>query len=292
MTDSPHAPHGTRARRRGDEDGALPGPLSLESAFVTTQPQKTRPPYAITSVDHALRVATMLQLEGPVTVTEVAARLGVARSTAHRILAMLVYRDFAAQRSDLSYTAGPILEVAPHSRAEAARVREVGLPHLDQLAKQVRETVNLVVRTGTTAWFIASVEATDHDLRVATREGMGFPAHRTSAGLLLLSELSDSELHDVYAGKVGRGRIDTALSLSALRQDLARIRKLGFAINLGRAERGVVAIGVPVRAPDGTMIAGLSMSMPTIRYDKRRLNTYVGTLKAAATRLELALAEC
>ena len=257
-----------------------------------TQPQKTKPPYAITSVDHALRVATMLQLEGPITVTEVASRLGVARSTAHRILAMLVYRDFAVQRSDLAYTAGPILEVAPHQRAEAARLREVGLPHLTQLANLLHETVNLVVRTGATAWFIASVESPKHELRVATREGMGFPAHRTAAGLLLLSELTDTELHDVYASRQGLGHIDTALSLSALRQDLAHIRKLGFAINMARAERGVVAVGVPVRAPDGTMVAGMSMSMPTVRYEKHRLNTYVGTLRAAAVRLEAALAEC
>ena len=58
---------------------------------------KTPPPYAIASVDHALRVAVMLQLEDGLTVSEVAERLGVARSTAHRLLAMLVYRDFAVQ---------------------------------------------------------------------------------------------------------------------------------------------------------------------------------------------------
>ena len=58
---------------------------------------KTPPAYVVTSVDHALRIAVMLQLEGALTVSQVADRLGVARSTAHRLLSMLVYRDFAAQ---------------------------------------------------------------------------------------------------------------------------------------------------------------------------------------------------
>ena len=67
------------------------------------KPLKTPPPYAIASVDHALRLAAMLQLEGGLTVSEVAGRLGVARSTAHRLLAMLVYRDFAVQDENRLY---------------------------------------------------------------------------------------------------------------------------------------------------------------------------------------------
>ena len=50
---------------------------------------KNKPAYAITSVDHALQLATVLQVEGPLTVSEAAERLGVARSTAHRLLSML-----------------------------------------------------------------------------------------------------------------------------------------------------------------------------------------------------------
>jgi DNA-binding IclR family transcriptional regulator len=76
------------------------------------KPLKTPPPYAITSVDHALRTAIMLQLEGGLTVSQVAERLGVARSTAHRLLAMLAYRDFAVQDENRVYRAGPVLELA------------------------------------------------------------------------------------------------------------------------------------------------------------------------------------
>ena len=70
---------------------------------------KERPPYAISSVDHALRLAAILQLEGGLSVTEAAERLNVARSTAHRLLAMLVYRDFAVQNEQREYLAGPVL---------------------------------------------------------------------------------------------------------------------------------------------------------------------------------------
>jgi DNA-binding IclR family transcriptional regulator len=222
---------------------------------------KTPPPYAVASVDHALRIATMLQLEGALTVAEIADRLGVARSTAHRLLQMLVYRDFAVQDDRRAYHAGPVLELAAHSRSRTARLRVAALPHLHRLVATLQESVNLGVRTGDTARFIASVEC-EQALRVGSREGMVFPAAQTTAGLLLLAEEPGSD----------RG--------------LLRIRRQGFVVNEGRSEKGVVAVGIPVREPDGTAVAGLSVSMPSVRYDRTLLPELVGALQAAARAIE------
>ncbi|MGW5415387.1 IclR family transcriptional regulator [Actinomadura geliboluensis] len=241
------------------------------------KPLKTPPPYAVASVDNALRIATMLQLEGAMTVTEVAGRLGVAVSTAHRLLAMLVYRDFAVQDADRSYRVGPVLELAARSPSAASRLRAAGLPHLRKLVDVLDESANLTVRTGRTARFIASVESSQA-LRVGSREGMVFPAHRTTGGLLLLAELRPDELAALYAGERDGDRPDAA--------ELERVRRNGFALNNGRSERGLVAVGVPVRGPDGVAVAGLSVSMPSIRYGKEDLPRLVATLKGAASALE------
>jgi DNA-binding IclR family transcriptional regulator len=254
------------------------------------KPLKTPPTYAITSVDHALRIATMLQLEGALTVSEVAARLGVARSTAHRLLAMLVYRDFAVQDEDRVYRPGPVLELAAHSRSGTSRLRLTALPHLHHLVDVLEESVNLAVRAGDTARFIASVEC-GQSLRVGTREGMVFPAHRTTAGLLLLAELPPVELAEVYAEERYAERPDERPDLSRLRAELTRVRRAGFALNQGRSERGVVAVGVPVHDPDGTAVAGLSVSMPSVRYDRHQLPALVATLHRAAGAIEADLAD-
>lgn len=226
---------------------------------------KTPPPYAVTSVDHALRIATMLQLEGALTVAEIAERLGVARSTAHRLLQMLVYRDFAVQDERRAYHAGPVLELAAHSRSRTAQLRAAALPHLHRLVDVLQESVNLSILTGDTARFIASVEC-DQALRVGSREGMVFPAEETTAGQVLLAEDATGD------------------------RDLARIRRQGFAVNQGRSEKGVTAVGVPVRDADGVALAGLSVSMPSVRYDKAELPRIVATLRAAAVHLEADLA--
>ncbi|BBB00747.1 putative IclR family transcriptional regulator [Actinacidiphila reveromycinica] len=249
------------------------------------KPLKTPPPYPIASIDHALRAATILQMEGGATVSRIAERLGVARSTAHRVLAMLVYRDFAVQDEDRVYRAGPVLELAAHSQSLVSRLRAAALPHLRRLVDLLDETANLIVRTGDTARFIASVECRQA-LRVGSREGMVFPAHRTTAGLLLLADLPDGELDAVYAAERYRDRPADRPDLARLRTELRRLRRNGFAVNKERSERGLVAVGVTVRDADGTALAGLSASMPGVRYDPRHLQTLVTALNAAARALE------
>ncbi|WP_340539036.1 IclR family transcriptional regulator [Nocardioides sp. GXZ039] len=251
---------------------------------------KAPPAYVVTSVDNALRIATMLQLEGALTVTEIAHRIGVAPSTAHRLLATLVYRDFVTQDEDRTYRVGPVLELAAHSHSEASRLRLLGLPHLLHLVDLFDESANLAIRTGDTVRFVASVESSKA-LRVGSREGMVFAAHRTTAGLLLLAELDDDQLEVLYAADKYVDRPGERPDLVALRRDLRRVRHGGFALNQGRSERGVVAVGVPVHRADGELLAGLSVSMPSVRYDKEHLPTLVRTLRATAAALERDLAE-
>ncbi|MEU4345701.1 IclR family transcriptional regulator [Nocardia sp. NPDC023852] len=246
---------------------------------------KTPPTYVVTSADHALRAAVMLQLEGGLTVSQVAERLGVARSTAHRLLQTLVYRDFAVQDDQRVYHPGPVLQLARHSQTRTSRLRTAALPHLQRLVDVVGESANLTIRTGDTARFIASVECR-HALRVGSREGMVFPAHRTTAGLVLLAALDPAELDELYAAERYVERPEERPDVPSLRAQLTRVRRAGFALNNGLSERGVVAIGVPVRDPDGTALAGLSISMPTVRYDRHQLPALVATLHRAAGAIE------
>ena len=68
------------------------------------------------------------------------------------------------------------------------------------------------------------------------------------------------------------------------------MRRNGFAVNQERSERGVIAVGVPVRSTVGEVLAGLSVSMPSVRYEKERLPFLVATLRSAAQALEAEIA--
>jgi DNA-binding IclR family transcriptional regulator len=250
------------------------------AAFSATREQKRRPAYAVASVDNALRVATWLQLEGSLTVSEAAARLGVVPSTAHRLLQMLVYRDFAVRDEARGYRAGPVLELAGSSPSRTARLRAAGLGPLRELVRASGETANLSIRTGDRVRFIASVEC-DASLRVSSREGMVFPVERTSGGAVMLAALSDEEVAEVLEG---RSTAEIATMLSRLRM----VRRAGVAVNLERSEQGVVAVGRGVMI-DGEPVAAVSVAMPGSRYRAQRLPEYDAWLRAAADAIEAAL---
>ena len=251
---------------------------------VVVDDPKKPPAYAVTSVDHALRLATMLQVEGALTVTEAATRLGVAPSTAHRLLAMLVYRDFAVQAADRRYLPGPVLQLPARPEMGSARLREAALPHLRRLTAALGESTNVIIRVDDAARFVASVEAAQA-LRVGNREGMIFPAHRVTGGLVLLAELTTAQLDELYARPGCLEQPDRGW----LRSQLRRVRQRGFALNQGHSERGVHAIGVLLRDPDGMPLGGVSASLPSVRYDSRRLPQLVESLQvtAAAIRRDL-----
>ncbi len=266
----------------------------------TARTAKTRPAYAIDSVDHALRLAAMLQLEGALTVSEAADRLGVARSTAHRVLAMLVYRDFAVQGADRRYHAGPVLELATHSRSLTARLRAVSLPHLEGLVAVLGESANLMIRTGDRVRFIASAESTQA-LRVEQREGMVFPAHLVTGGLVLLAEAGEAEVDALYAAGPGGGGGDAVSvggtgpagsgpDLRWLRAELRRVKSRGYAVNRETSEKGVTAVGRAVRDESGNAVAAVSISMPSARYAATDLPRITGALAVAARAIEADLA--
>jgi len=242
---------------------------------------KEPPPYAVTSVDHALRLAVMLQLEGPMTVSVAAGRLGVARSTAHRLLSMLVYRDFAVQDENRAYRAGPVLELARHAHSDLGALRAAALGPLRQLVDTLDETANLSVRTGATCRFLLSVEGAQA-LRVSNREGMVFPAHEVTGGLIGLAALSDEQIESLYAGDRYDDRPEERPDRARLLEDLRAVRRTGFAVNLERSERGLAAVGVPVRDPAGDTVAAVSLSMPTVRYNPARVAAIVAALTATA----------
>ncbi|WP_228023176.1 IclR family transcriptional regulator [Streptomyces acidicola] len=251
------------------------------------RPMKNPPAYGVTSVDHALRLAVILQVEGPLTVSEAAERLGVARSTAHRLLSTLVYRDFAVQNADRSYRVGPVLELAAQTRSDVAELRAAALGPMRALVDVLDETANLSVRTGRTVRFIASVECSQA-LRVGKREGMVFPAHQVTGGLVMLAALGDDELSALYA-PAPHGRAEERPDPAKLRAELRAVRRSGVALNLERSERGVVAVGRGVRGPRGDTVAAVAVSMPSVRHSPRRLKEVVAALTTASTAISAAL---
>lgn len=246
---------------------------------------KNKPPYPLKSVDNALRMLHVLRDQGRTGVSEAAAELGIARSTAHRLLAMLVYRDFAVRDDDHTYRPGPALS-APRLTGRPLRLLRSALqPHMEDLCERAGETVNLMIRVGTQTRFLASVESAQI-LHVGDRQGTILPAWRTSGGKALLAELADGQVLDLFRRDAGgRAAEITEKERKALLADLRSVRRRGYAENLGETEAGVSAVGMCVRH-GAAAVAALSVAVPTVRYSRATAGFLVAELHATARRVE------
>ncbi len=246
---------------------------------------KQKPSYWINSVDHALALAVALHVEGPMSVTHAAARLDVATSTAHRLLSMLVYRDFAIQDEHRIYHAGPMLSLGPIETENSAHLRDVALPHLRRLANSVGESAFLMILTGAYSRFLASAEASKPN-KIANRDGMIFPAHATSAGLAMLAELSPAQLEKLYSPSSLVHLQGQLPSVSAMSAQLHLIRERGYALAAEQAEPGVTAVGCVLRWPGSQLHCGLSVAAPSSRFQDLNLDGTVRALSRAARAIE------
>lgn len=237
-----------------------------------------RPEYAPRSVDNALRLLQLLRDTGALRITDAAREIGVAPSTAHRLLGALVYRGFAVQDETHLYRPGPAIGARPADHGRHRHFIDLCRPHLERLCAAVGETVNLIVLVGDEARFLWTVESSAL-LRIGDRRGQVLPAETTAGGRILLADLSDADLQ----GRYGAGDVD----LERLRWELAAARRVGFAVNVEQTERGVSAIAMAVHDAAGTAIASVAVAMPSVRYRTRMRADVLARTREAVQAIEV-----
>ena len=241
------------------------------------------PQYPIESVDNALKLLLLLGEQPQIRLSEATRYLGVASSTAHRLLAMLTYRGFVRQDPvSKAYLPGPSLTGVAFAIFSRIDIQGAATPIMRSLSDQLRETIHVGMLDGANVRFVAAVEG-PAAVRVASRLGRTMPAHCTSTGKVMLAQLSQPELRallpDEQLERITAASIGSRAELEA---ELARIRERGYAINWEESEEGValVAVPIPTRAP-GLRLA-LNAAAPRHRLDAVQLSSVAAVLVKAA----------
>lgn len=241
------------------------------------------PQYPIESVDNALKLLLLLGEQPQIRLSEATRYLGVASSTAHRLLAMLTYRGFVRQDPvSKAYLPGPALTSVAFAIFGRIDVQRTATPIMRGLSERLRETVHVGMLDGASVRFVAAVEGPTA-VRVASRLGRTMPAHCTSTGKALLAQLSEPELRQLLPlQKLERITPHSIGSRTELEAELARVRERGYAVNREESEEGVasVAVPIPTRAP-GLRLA-LNAAAPQNRLDGSRYPTVAAALIKAA----------
>jgi DNA-binding IclR family transcriptional regulator len=246
------------------------------------------PADGLTSVDNALRLLQLVGERPALRVAEAADLLGVARSTAHRLLTALRRRDFVLQdRPNGAYRPGPALTAVGLAALSRSDVRRVARPVLEELRDATTETASLAVLEGTTVRVVDSVESA-RSVRVGNRIGLVRLAHASAVGKAVLAELPVPDLERRYPDEeLATPTAAAVSSREALFGELAAIRQQGYALNWEESIEGTCAVAVALRDPAGSPVAAVAMAAPSSRMRSvDAVRAYAPAVLAAARRIE------
>ncbi len=232
---------------------------------MATREEDDKPAAAVQSVDRALLVLEILAKLGQAGVTEIAAELGVHKSTVSRLIAVLESRGYVEQVSDRGkYRLG--FSIARLARASSGHLDLVKLSQdvCDSLAAEVGETTNLAVLDADRIINIAEAIG-PAEITLRTWVGQSCPAHATSSGKVLLAGLDAADVRFRLASVLESFTQNTVVKIADLQRELAIVRERGWACVTEELEVGLNAVAAPVHDADAQVIAALSVSGPSYR---------------------------
>lgn len=219
-------------------------------------------------------------------VSEIARRAGVAKSTAHRLLAILESHGLVERSGDRWLPGAHLFRIGnavPICRPR--RLRDQALPHMQSLYVETHAMVSLAVRHHAQILYVEKLTSREW-LDSPAAVGDCLPMHCTALGKAILAHSGPDLFDEVVAAGLRPRTTRTITTPDALAQELRQIRRAGFALDRQEARVGLVCAAVPIRR-EGRVSGALSLS-----FDVRRglPQQYVPRLQRAAQAISLAVA--
>ncbi|MFT4235887.1 MAG: IclR family transcriptional regulator [Microbacterium sp.] len=225
------------------EDGMLQRTLKLLSSFTDDEPA--------------------------LTVVQLAERTGIPHSTVHRLVKSLVAEGLMVAQPDQRYAVGTRMWELGEMSPVALRLRESALPFMSRLYEETGENVHLAVLDGPHALYVARIVGR-YSIETISRAGGRGPLHATGVGKALLATRDEPWLAQFFQTELLPETTQTITDEAALRNDLDRARRDGYATTRGEMTLGNVSFAAPVPRVDGLPPAAIGIVLHTRRADARR----------------------
>ena len=213
------------------------------------------------AIDRAARLlALVVEADEPISFTDLAAETGLARSTTSRLLTALETNHLLERDASGAYLSGPLFALYAARHDPWSQVVRLAEPILQKVGVETGETVNLAVPRGDTVVQIAQVNST---YMLGARDWMQatVPPHCSALGKVLYA----FDLLAVPEGPLEQLTDRSLATSAALTEEIATIRRRGYAVTREELEIGLDAVAAPVHGRDGNVVAALGVSGPSAR---------------------------
>ena len=244
----------------------------------------------VESADRVLRLLeSFTHNERDVSLSDLAERVSLPKSSVHRLLTTLVAhgfvdRDPATRRYALGIRLFELGSAAIRERG----LHSVAQPAIEALSKETGETCHLAVLSGIEAVYVYKVDGTSSVI-MSSHVGGRAPVHATSIGKVLCAWASDDLLAEVKAHPMKAYTSNTISNYKAFTAELDKVRTAGYALDLEEFEDGLRCIAAPVRDQTDRVIAALGIAGPRQRLDEAELKRRVPVVVTAAEGLSRSL---
>lgn len=248
-------------------------PVQSPAAVVPPGDAATAPadPDFMLSLSRGLSVIRAFEVGAtPLSIAEAARLTGMSRAAARRCLHTLAVLGYAAP-SGSGFELTPAVLSLGHSYLDSNALARVAQPVLERVSAQVHESSSMAVLDGDEIVYVAR-SATQRILSISISVGTRLPAASTSMGRAILAFSSEA----LVAGFLARVQLvrrtpKTIVEKAALKSELARIRRQGFALVDQELEIGLRSLAVPVLRADGTPLAAINVGVHVGRSDVQAL---------------------
>jgi IclR family acetate operon transcriptional repressor len=246
--------------------------------------------YRIGSLEKGINLLRILAAGGAMSLESIAAEAQMDRSGCHRYL--LTFRDLGlvARNGNSGYrlTTG-LFEIAM-LYTNRLEIRQIAWPFMEEIARKYNETVNLVVRNGDQVVFLYKIEGS-HQYRAEIAVGTRHPIYCTAQGKAIIAFRPEIE-REAYCAAMENLKAfspNTITTPQAFAEEMAAIRRRGFAINQEEYFAGVSGVAAPVMDYTGFAVYSLSVAGPSARMPMDVLREIGADLKEVCGRLSASL---
>ena len=229
----------------------------------------------------------------PARLSELSEQLNMPSSTVLRFLNALMNRDYVAQDGNTGryYMTFKLCGVSDSIRNNN-QLHVICLPYMRELSKAAEETVNLCVEYNSEVMYIESVADAKTDRMLVNHQYIGHiaPMHCTGVGKLLLLNYTTRQLDDFIETTGLKKFTDTTIQTKEeLLEELETVRLQGYAYDNEECEMGLRCIAVPIFDYSEKIVAGLSISGPSVRMDYETLNRHRDLILPVAKQISINL---
>jgi len=274
--------------------GPTPLPASAPGPAPTRQAERSERELldgsAVRSVDRAAALLLALgDFPSEAGVTELARTLGLHKSTASRLLATLERRGLVEQDEESGKYRLGVAVIRLAERAEKTLdLRSIARPDLERLARATRETASLGVPDGDRCLTVAQADGPNM-VACADWTGRTTPLHCVASGKVLLAAMAERDILRLVKTGLTACTDRTITALEPLLEELARVRRRGFATAFSEWEPGQNAVAAPVHDARGRVVASVSVWGPAYRITPARVAELAAEVRAAAGAISIRL---